>query len=70
MLCLCKPQNLCEVDESYWEDVLPEDWTLDDVPGSEGVIKALDALNDAIKKCPPASWIQDRKRIIYNLPKG
>jgi len=64
MLCLCKPNYLRQVDESYWEDVFPEDQYLDDV-ADKAVLQALKALNLAIKNQGPVSWSQDKIRIAY-----
>lgn len=57
-LVICEPQYLREVDIDYWEDSLPEDGE----PG-DAVLRALDALNAAVKAHGPASWLPGKKRI-------
>ncbi len=64
-LVICEPQYLPEVEEDYFEDVLPEDWDLKHV--SKDVLKKLTELNEEIRKCRPASWIGGKYRTSINL---
>lgn len=53
-LVICEPAYLSQVEESYWEDVLPEDWSVSDV--CKNVAEKLKELNEAISKARVASW--------------
>jgi len=59
-LVICIPQYLSQICESYWEDVLPEDWSVKDV--SKEVAEKLKELNEAIGKARVASWIAGKYR--------
>jgi hypothetical protein len=52
-ICKCSPIHLHLLDDDIWCDELPEDG---EVP--EEVSKALDALNEAIKKAGPVAWTE------------
>lgn len=53
-LVICEPAYLSEVCEDYWEDVLPEDWSVEDI--CPIVAQKLKELNEAISKARVASW--------------
>lgn len=59
-LVICVPAYLNQVDESYWEEVLPEDWTVGDV--CKDVEQKLKELNEVISKARVSSWWAGKKR--------
>lgn len=67
-LMICEPLYLSQVDESYFEDVLPEDWELKDV--NTEVADKLKDLNETISKAKPASWIQGKYRTTHKVNKN
>lgn len=65
MLMICEPNYLWEIDgNSYWEDIFPEDWSLEDAVSKELTDK-LKELNDLIKGHPAISWNEGRYRTTY-----
>ena len=68
-LVICEPHYLPQVDESYFEDVLPEDWDVKDV--SVEVHNKLQELNAAISKAGPSCWFPGKYRTsLKNLSHG
>lgn len=65
MLVICEPQYLSEIEESWFEDVLPEDWVIKDV--DKEVAQKLEELNQAIRKSKPASWTEGKYRTKIDL---
>jgi len=59
-LLLCRPNNYQELDSGYWEDILPEDGEIHDE-----LQKAINALNEVVRKLPAASWTQSNIRTEY-----
>lgn len=63
-LVICEPNYLREIEESYWEDIMPENWDeLSD--GNKEVAAKLKELNELIRKQPAFSWGQGSKRTTY-----
>ena len=63
LLVICKPEYLSEVDADYWEYNFPDDWD-GMLPGN--VQKALDNLNQEIRKAGPVSWTPGDKAVIIH----
>jgi hypothetical protein len=61
MLVVCKPNYFYEVDIDYFQDVLPDD----ECEIDDEIKKAMDHLNEIIRKQPPASWSPGNK-VPYN----
>lgn len=58
-LLICIPNFARTVEEDYWSDDLPEDGELPD-----GIRKALDELNKAIRELGPISWTPGRVAVL------
>lgn len=64
-LVICNPVYLNQVCESYWEDALPEDWSVGDV--CKEVEQKLKELNEVISKARVASWWAGKYRTTVEL---
>jgi len=64
-LVICKPQYLCEVETTYWEDALSTS-DGDEIDPPDEVIEALRSLNEAIKKAGPVSWQPGKYAVIID----
>lgn len=62
MLVICDPQNFGELNNDYWEDVLPENG---DGELPKLLQEAVDNLNKIINTLSPASWIPGKYRTEY-----
>jgi len=64
MLVSCEPQFLPQIDESWCEDIFPEDCNLHDV--APDIYDALESLNELIRdRKEPVSWYPDKFRIVF-----
>jgi hypothetical protein len=61
-LLICVPNEYNKLNDSYWEDILPEDG---EIHGK--LAKAIDELNKVIKELPPASWYPGKTRTKYTF---
>lgn len=68
-LVVCRPQYLSQINfNEYWEDVLPEDWDIEDVCNKD-LLNAIDNLNKLISEAKPASWTPGKIRTSYSFKK-
>jgi hypothetical protein len=59
-LVYCYPNHLCEIDYSFWEDVLPEDC---DLP--KELMDLVEKVNEYCRKSNPISWSPGKIRTEY-----
>lgn len=52
LLVHCDSQNLNEIDEDYWSDLMPDECELPDE-----IIEALEDFNEIIREQEPVSWV-------------
>lgn len=65
LLVHCRPSKPREIDAAdYFCDELPEDGDESSLP--QDIIDAVDALNEAIRKCPPLSWYEGKEAVDIN----
>lgn len=70
MLMICEPNYLWEIDmEAQWEDILPEDWSFEDVASKE-LLEKLKEVNTLIAGHSPVSWNEGKYRTFYSLTPG
>jgi len=63
-LVICSPNYFGEIDESYWEDIIPENWdSIED--GNKAVAAKLKEFNEFLKTQPPFSWSEGIYRTEY-----
>ena len=63
-LMICEENNISNIDESYWEDIMPDNFdSMED--GNKEFSEKLKEFNDFISKQPPFSWREGNYRTIY-----
>lgn len=63
-LMICEENNISNIDESYWEDIMPENWD-SMADGNKEFVEKLKEFNEFINKQPPFSWREGDYRTIY-----
>jgi hypothetical protein len=63
-LMICEENNISNIDESYWEDIMPENWD-SMADGNKEFVQKLKEFNEFINMQPPFSWREGNHRTIY-----
>lgn len=64
-LIICEPNHLHEIDFERWDDVVPEDWDIEDCMSKE-LVEKIKEVNEMIRKEGAVSWTPGKTRTEYN----
>lgn len=64
-LVICEPNYLREVEEDYWEEVIPQDWDLKDCDVE--IAEKLKELNKIIRESRPCSWREGKYKTKFHF---